>query len=126
MALLASAKPVLIVCTRDRERAIPFYRDMLGLPLVSEDQFAAVFDVAGNALRLSTVPDFVPHTHTVLGFEVADIDDSVRALKAQGVAFNVYEGFNQDALGIWTAPDGDARVAWFNDLDGNVLSVTEF
>lgn len=126
MSLLASAKPILIICTRDRERAKPFYRDMLGLPLISEDRFAAVFDVAGNSLRLSTVPDFVPHNHTVLGFEVTDIEAAVRELKAQGVAFNVYEGFKQDALGIWTAPDDDARVAWFNDLDGNVLSVTEF
>ena len=30
-----------------------------------------------------------------------------------------------DPLGIWTAPSG-ARIAWFKDPDGNVLSVTEF
>lgn len=126
MGPLASAKPVLIIATRDPERAKPFYRDLLGLPLISEDRFAAVFDVGGNSLRLSTVPDWTPHKHTVLGFVVADIVESVKALKAEGVAFNVYEGFKQDALGIWTAPDGDARVAWFNDFDGNVLSVTQF
>jgi hypothetical protein len=31
----------------------------------------------------------------------------------------------QDDLGIWTSPSG-ARVAWFKDPDGNVLSLTEF
>ncbi|HKD23642.1 MAG TPA: VOC family protein [Rhizomicrobium sp.] len=126
MGPLASAKPVLIIATRDRERAKPFYRDMLGLPLVSEDHFAAVFDVGGTSLRLSTVPDWVPSNHTVLGFVVANVAEAVTALKAEDVAFNIYEGFNQDPLGIWTAPDGTARVAWFKDFDGNVLSVTQF
>jgi len=30
----------------------------------------------------------------------------------------------QDELGIWLSPSG-AKVAWFKDPDGNVLSVTE-
>jgi predicted enzyme related to lactoylglutathione lyase len=31
---------------------------------------------------------------------------------------------DQDELGIWTAPSG-SRIAWFNDPDGNVLSVAQ-
>ena len=31
----------------------------------------------------------------------------------------------QDELGVWSAPGG-ARVAWFKDPDGNVLSLTQF
>jgi len=31
----------------------------------------------------------------------------------------------QDALGIWTAPDGSSKVAFFNDPDGNGLSLTQ-
>jgi hypothetical protein len=30
----------------------------------------------------------------------------------------------QDALGVWTTPDG-AKVAWFTDPDGSTLSFTE-
>jgi hypothetical protein len=30
----------------------------------------------------------------------------------------------QDVLGVWTAPSG-AKVAWFKDPGGKVLSVTE-
>ncbi len=30
----------------------------------------------------------------------------------------------QDELGIWTAPSG-AKVAWFKDPDGNILSLSE-
>jgi hypothetical protein len=31
----------------------------------------------------------------------------------------------QDEWGIWRAPGG-AQVAWFKDVDGNVLSLSEF
>jgi hypothetical protein len=44
-----------------------FYRDTLGLRLKLEDDYAVVFDVGGIDLRVSTVPDFTPHEHTVLG-----------------------------------------------------------
>jgi hypothetical protein len=49
---------------------------------------------------------------------------AVRALREKGVAFNIYPGFRQDELGIWSAPQGNLQVAWFKDPDGNVLSVT--
>ncbi len=29
-----------------------------------------------------------------------------------------------DGSGIWTAPGGAARVAWFKDPDGNLLSLS--
>ena len=50
MGILAAAKPAVVVCTRDRDRATMFYRDILGLTLVYEDTFAAVFSVAGITL----------------------------------------------------------------------------
>jgi len=42
----------------------------------------------------------------------------------KGVTFERYPGMQQDQLGIWKSPSG-AKVAWFKDPDGNVLSVTE-
>jgi len=32
----------------------------------------------------------------------------MKALKAKGVEFNIHPGFDQDELGIWTAPDKPA------------------
>jgi hypothetical protein len=55
---------------------------------------------------------------------VPAIDAAVLALRDRGVAFEVFAGMDQDELGVWTAPGG-ARVAWFKDPDGNVLSLTE-
>lgn len=124
MGVLESAKPVAIICTRDRVRAAAFYRDTLGLRMTGEDDFATIFDVGGISLRVSTVPDFTPHEHTVLGFKVPDVPAAVRALREKGVTFNIYKQFPQDELGILTLPGTAVRVAWFNDPDGNVLSVT--
>jgi predicted enzyme related to lactoylglutathione lyase len=126
MGILTDAAPIGIICVRERERAKPFYRDVLGLTLAHEDDFAAVFEVGGISVRVSTVPNFAPHEHTVFGFKVPDIEAAVKEMTAKGVAFNRYDGFNQNALGIWTAPGGAVRVAWFKDPDGNVLSVTQF
>jgi catechol 2,3-dioxygenase-like lactoylglutathione lyase family enzyme len=126
MTTLAAAKPVVIIATRDRKISMPWYRDTLGLKLVSEDPYAAVFALNGAVMRLSTVGDWTPHAHTVFGFEVEDIGAATKALKAKGVAFIVYPGFGQSDDGVWTSPDGAAKVAWFNDPDGNNLSLTEF
>jgi catechol 2,3-dioxygenase-like lactoylglutathione lyase family enzyme len=124
MGILGSAKPAIIICTRDRARASTFYRDTLGLAMIYEDDFAAVFNTAGATLRVSTVADFTPHEHTILGFNVPNVKATVKALLEKGVTFNIYKGFNQDELGVWTAPGGNVHVAWFKDPDGNVLSVT--
>jgi hypothetical protein len=89
-----------------------------------EDRLAAVFNIGGITLRISTVADFSPHEHTILGFCVPDVGSTVSALREKGVTFNVYPNFPQDELGILAVQGGIVRVAWFCDPDGNVLSVT--
>ena len=124
MGILEAAIPAVIICTRDRDRATSFYRDILGLALDHEDAFAGVFRSGGTTLRVSTVEDFTAHGHTMLGFRVADVAGAVRALTDKGVAFKRFERFAQDDLGIVTLAGGAVQVAWFEDPDGNVLSVT--
>jgi catechol 2,3-dioxygenase-like lactoylglutathione lyase family enzyme len=124
MGILETAKPAIIICTRDRVRATAFYRDTLGLTLAYEDNFAAVFNTGGITLRVSVVADFTPHEHTILGFHVPDVSATVKALREKGVVFNRYPRLTQDEQGIWTVPGGTTKVAWMKDVDGNVLSVT--
>jgi predicted enzyme related to lactoylglutathione lyase len=77
-------------------------------------------------LRVTPVGEHHPAPFTVLGWEVDSIQSTVERLTAAGVAFLRFPGMNDsDPLGIWNAPSG-ARIAWFNDPDGNVLSLTEF
>jgi catechol 2,3-dioxygenase-like lactoylglutathione lyase family enzyme len=121
-----AAQVMTFIATRDRAVAQKFYGETLGFQQINEDEFAVVFDLNGTPLRISTVPDHEPPIHTVLGWAVPDIVATVRALQAKGVKFNIYEGFGQDKLGIWTAPTSGDRVAWFLDPDGNNLSLTQF
>ncbi len=127
MITLAQAAPVSFILTADRAAAKPFYAGALGLPMVSEDDFAVTFALAGGTqLRLTTLPGHSALNHTVLGWAVADIAASVAELRGKGVTFKIYEGFGQDADAVWSAPGGGAKVAWFADPDGNVLSLTQF
>lgn len=109
MGILEAAKPAIVICTRDRARATAFYRDTLGLIVAYEDSFAAVFNIGGVTLRISTVADFTPHEHTTLGFIVSDVVATVKALREKGVTFNIYPRFPQNELGILTLPGGTVR-----------------
>ena len=122
--MLTAAKLMAFVATTDRTRATNFYRNVLGLKLVSEDDFAIVFDCGGTLLRVVRVDAVALAPYTVLGWQVQDIASIVKALSKAGVQFERYSFLEQDALGIWTAPGG-AKAAWFKDPDGNVLSVSQ-
>jgi catechol 2,3-dioxygenase-like lactoylglutathione lyase family enzyme len=101
-----------------------FYRDVLGLKLLSEDNYALEFDSNSTLLRVITVPELKPHAFTALGWNVNDIAATIHSLNEKGVFCEKYDFMEQDELGIWTSPSG-AKVAWFKDPDGNVLSLTE-
>ncbi len=122
--MLGSKKLMAFVATRDSARAKTFYRDTLGLRLLSEDSFALVFDANGTKLRISIVPEAAQAKYTVLGWEVPDIVETAKSLQKTGVKLEIFGGFPQDELGIWKAPDG-TRVAWFRDPDGNILSIAQ-
>ena len=113
------------VATSDPARARKFYSDTLGLPLVQEQMpFALVYDAHGTMLRVTVVKKVNPAGYTVLGWNVPDIRAAAQALTDAGVRFERYQGLEQDELGVWSAPGGD-KVAWFNDPDGNVLSISQ-
>jgi catechol 2,3-dioxygenase-like lactoylglutathione lyase family enzyme len=125
--MLGSSSVVAFVPSRDPTKARAFYEGVLGLRFVSEDPFAVVLDANGVPIRIanvSSVTNFKPFPFTILGWQVTDIQKSVKALQKKGVTFQRYDGMTQDALGVWTSPSG-AKVAWFTDPDGNVVSLTE-
>ena len=120
-------QPVIaFVAITNPERAMKFYRDTLGLRLLfDQSPFALVFDAHGTMLRVTPVKEVQPAGYTVLGWQVTDIVAAATALKAAGVKFEHYPGLEQDDLGVWTVPGGAAKVAWFNDPDGNILSISQ-
>ena len=126
-SILGGSELIAFAPTTDPAKARAFYEGVLGLRLVADQKpFALEFDAHGTMLRVTTVPELKPHSFTVLGWRVENIEAMVDRLVAAGVEFNRYQGVNDgDPRGIWNSPSG-ARIAWFKDPDGNVLSVTEF
>jgi catechol 2,3-dioxygenase-like lactoylglutathione lyase family enzyme len=124
--LALTSRPIIaFVATTDPVRARRFYAKTLGLRLVSEDHFALVFDAAGTMVRVAVVQALRPAGYTVLGWIVPDIRRAVAALARKGITFRRYNGLEQDERGIWASPSG-AQIAWFEDPDGNTLSLTQF
>ena len=123
--MLGNQTVIAFVATTNSEHSRTFYERTLGLQLVSDDAFALVFDANGTMIRVQKVGAFQPQPFTALGFRVDDINAVVAALKQKQVDCERFPGMDQDAHGIWASPSG-ARIAWFKDPDGNVLSLTEF
>jgi catechol 2,3-dioxygenase-like lactoylglutathione lyase family enzyme len=123
--VLADASFIGFVPVRDLAVARAFYEGTLGLRVVDDTPFALVLDAGGTMLRVTPVPGLSARPFTVAGWNVPDIGAVVRALAGRGVQFVRYDGLTQDDLGLWTTPGGD-QVAWFNDPDGNTLSLTTF
>ena len=123
--MLASARLQTIVLTSRLPQAEHFYRELLGLPLLGRSHGALVFGVGGSQLRVSPVPSTQPSLHTVVGFAVQDVGAVVDTLVARGLAMERFPGFPHDERGVFVTPDG-ARVAWFRDPDGNLLSVVQY
>ena len=125
--MLGSADLIAFVPTRDPGKARQFYEETLGLDFISEDPFALVFNAHGTTLRIanvSTVKGFKPAPFTIVGWQVTNASDTVGDLVKKGVQFERFPGMDQDTKGIWKSPSG-AKVAWFKDPDGNILSITQ-
>jgi predicted enzyme related to lactoylglutathione lyase len=122
--MLSQFKIVAFVNTTDAGLARDFYEGKLGLTFVSDDPFAIVFNGNGTNLRAAKVKEFTPAPSTVLGWEVSDISQTVAGLISSGIVFEIFGFIPQDPQGIWDAPGG-ARVAWFKDPSGNLLSLSQ-
>lgn len=117
-------KPVSFIATANAVESRQFYETALNLKCLADDPFALVFDLGTTSLRIQKVESVPDVNHTVLGWEVADIQKCVEALSIKGVKFETFSQLQQDELGIWCSPGG-ASIAWFKDPDGNTLSLTE-
>ena len=122
--MLSDKKLKAFVPTKQPGKAKSFYEKVLGLKLLSEDEYALEFDASGTILRVTTVENLKPQPFTILGWNVENIGSIIKQLNGKKVFCERYEFLEQDSLGIWISPGG-SKVAWFKDPDGNILSLTE-
>ena len=100
------------------DRALSFYRDTLGLPLLFTTGNLGFFNCGGVRLMLSPPekPEF-DHPGLVLYFVVADIEAAHRQLAAKNVNFE-----DKPHL-VAKLPDHDLWMAFFRDSEGNLLAL---
>jgi catechol 2,3-dioxygenase-like lactoylglutathione lyase family enzyme len=108
----------------DLPRAKAFYGETLGIPVGEENGLLRLRVAGGNETVVYPKPGHEPASFTILNFPVADIEAAVDELTARGVAFERYDGFEQDEKGISRNPGGPP-IAWFRDPAGNILAVLE-
>lgn len=98
----------------DMERSIRFYRDVLGLPLVSRD-YVARFDLTGVLFELVPSPEGTVLAGTGnarLSFGVTDIHQATRALQAKGVATTPVKEEEGGLLSFFHDPDKNELCIW--------------
>ena len=123
--MLGSHPIVACIATHDPDLAKPFYRDVLGLRLISEDQFSLIFDAHGTILRIFIVQDLAPAKYAILGWQVPDLLEVAQRLEKAGVPFEKFSNFHgMDERGIWTTPSGE-KLAWFKDPAENMLILSQ-
>ena len=123
--MLNDSRITSLLPTVNPKQSKAFYLNTLGLKLTSEDDYGMEFESASSSVRITVVHEFKPQPFAVLGFKVDAIDREVEALSSKNVKFERYDGLDQDDSGIWTSPS-QARIAWFKDPDGNLLSLTQY
>ncbi|MFY9802265.1 MAG: VOC family protein [Candidatus Acidiferrales bacterium] len=100
------------------ERAVPFYRDTLGLKFLFQVPNLAFFDCAGVRLMLDVPQDGSGERgSSVIYFKVDDINNAHETLVARGAVF-----VEKPHL-IAKMPDHDLWMAFFRDPDDNLLAL---
>jgi predicted enzyme related to lactoylglutathione lyase len=121
MATKLGAIAQIHLSVTDIARAVPFYRDVLRLPLLFESsaQKMAFFECDGIRLYVGEAEPGPDLSHPLLYFRVDDIDKAYRSLKRRGTPF---EGpprlaHEEESAQLW--------LAFFRDPDGTLLALME-
>ena len=116
---------------QDLERAKAFYAEKLGLRPSEERPGGLRYRCGKGWFALFASSGRPSGNHTQLGWEVEDIEATVRELRARGVVFEEYDlpglktvnGIAQVAGNYPSRGGLGERAAWFRDSEGNLLGI---
>lgn len=106
------------VNVKDLDRAVAFYRDVLGMRPLFQAPRLAFFECGGIRIMLSPpeTPEF-DHAASIIYYKVDDIRAAHEILKKRGVPFD-----GEPHL-IARMPDHELWMAFCRDPEGNVLAL---
>ena len=119
MPLSLSQIGQIAMVVRDLDRAVAFYRDVLGMQLLFQaPPKLAFFDCGGVRLMLDVPeePEF-DHPGSILYYKVDDIHDAWATLRERGVEFR-----DEPHL-VARMPDHELWMTFFRDPEGNTLAL---
>lgn len=113
----------IAIPVRDLDRAVGFYRDVLGLPLLFQASPGLAFFACGGVRLMLTVPERPDDDRrsSVIYYVVADIHAAWAAVTARG-AKPATAGAPEPHL-IAKMPDHDLWMAFVEDGEGNLLGL---
>lgn len=107
----------IAITISDVERAVAFYRDVLGLKFLFQVPGMGFFDCAGVRLMLSVSERPAESYSSILYFRVPDIQDAFQTLTGRGA------GFEGEPHLLARMPDHDLWMTFFRDPDRNLLAL---
>jgi len=115
----------VVLLATDLDASRNFYRDKIGLQIVTENPNAVTFK-CGNGSRLAISKSSVgtADEQTQAAWRVADLEQELHSLRSRGVEIQEY-----DLPGLKTvngvADIGFARMAWFIDPGKNCVGIMQ-
>jgi catechol 2,3-dioxygenase-like lactoylglutathione lyase family enzyme len=108
----------IAVNVHDVQRALRFYRDVLGFPLLFEIPNAAFLQAGGVRLYLAIAerPE-LDHPASIIYYRVDDIHAAFAALRAAGTRIESEPHF------LAKMPDHDLWLGSFHDTEGNLAAL---
>ena len=123
-AMLGAKEAVATVAVKDLEAARRFYEGTLGLKRTGDDNPEVSTYQSGSSTLLVYRSRYAgTNQATAVTWMVSnEVEDTVRALKAKGVAFEQYDLPDTTRNGD-VHVTGDQKAAWFKDPDGNIHAI---
>lgn len=115
---------------QDLERARAFYAEKLGLEPIERREGGLRYVCTAGEFALFDSAGSASGDHTQMGWEVDDIEATVRDLRRRGVVFEEYDlpGLKTvdgiaEIKGNYPSKGSGERGAWFRDSEGNLLGI---
>jgi catechol 2,3-dioxygenase-like lactoylglutathione lyase family enzyme len=122
--MLKDRDTAAMIPVHDLERARQWYAEKLGFTPEEEMPDGLMYRSGCGRFGIYRTEFAGTAKHTLMGWEVDNLEQEMTALRAKGVRFEDY-----DMPGLKTmngvADVGGERGAWFRDPEGNILAITE-
>ena len=121
--MLSKAFAMATIPAEDLERAIKFYKNVLGLKQLDAPEGSATFEAGRGSTIFMYQRARTKAEHTAITFIVDDVEAAFKGLIAKGVKFEQYDmrGIKTNELGI--ADMEGTKGAWLTDPEGNILGL---